>query len=77
LAEAPKGRQGEPRLRETLEMVCTLIGSAGDPESRVEAEVGRLRNELLGKLRAASLRVAQLEQAVARVRGIADTIGAP
>jgi hypothetical protein len=80
VAEPRKGRQSEPRLRETIEMLCTLIASAGDPESRVEAEVGRLRNELSGKLRAASLRVAQLEQTAARLRGIADTIdysGAP
>jgi hypothetical protein len=76
LAKAPKGPQSEPRLREALEMLCTLITSADDPGLRVEAEVGRLRNELLGKLRAAGLRVAQLEQTVARVRGITDTMGA-
>jgi hypothetical protein len=77
LAKAPKGPQSEPRLRETIEMLCTLIASADDPGLRVEAEVGRLRNELSGKLRAAGLRVAQLEQAAARLRRTADTIGAP
>jgi hypothetical protein len=77
LAKVPRGLQSDPKLRETIEMVCTLIADAPDPESRVEAEVGQLRNELLGKLRAASSRVTQLEQAVARVRRIVDTIGAP
>ena len=76
MAEAPKGLQSDPVLRETMGRLRKLIASSADPVSSVEADVGRLRNELLGKLRSAKARMAQLEQATASVRGIADTIRA-
>jgi phosphosulfolactate synthase (CoM biosynthesis protein A) len=76
LAEASNALQGDAKVKATIQMLCRLIASADDPGSRVEAEVGRLRNELLGQLRAAASRVARLEQAAARTRRIADAIDA-
>lgn len=77
MPEAAKGLETDPRLRETIEVLRTLIAAAVDPESRVEAEVGQLRNELLGRLRAAGSRMAQLELGAARLKAIADAVGAP
>ena len=77
MPETAKDLETDPKLRETIEVLCALIAAAADPESRVEAEVGRLRNDLLGQLRAAGSRVAQLELGAARLKAIVDTFRAP
>jgi hypothetical protein len=76
LAKTPKALQSDPKVRAAIQTLCTLIASADDPGSRVDGDVGRVKNELLGQLRAAGSRVTRLEQAAAKVRRIADAIEA-
>jgi len=65
----------DPKLRETIATLCASIAGVKDPGSRAELEAGRLTTELMGRLRAAAARLAQLERGAAEL-GAAGAPGA-
>ena len=69
------GEQVDAKLRAAVELLCGVILSAEDPVARGEAEATQLREQLLGRLGAASAQLARIERELQDVQAMAG--GAP
>jgi len=65
------GEQVDAKLRAAVELLCRAIISAKDPVARGEGESAQLRQQLLGRLGAASAELARIELEIQELQGTA------
>ena len=65
------GEQVDAKLRAAVELLCGVIISAEDPVARGGAEAAQLREQLLGRLGAASAQLARIERELQELQAMA------
>jgi len=68
------GEQVDAKLRAAVELLCGVIISAEDPVARGEAEATQLREQLLGRLGAASAQLARIERELQELQAMAGGV---